>query len=328
MKEIKFTTPVPIKEQKPKIEHDSKVLLLGSCFVENIGEKLDYYQFQNLRNPFGIFYHPVAIGNFIKKVVNGYNYEEKDVFFHNEQWHCFDAHSCLNSSSKEGLLFLLNEGLKTTRAFIENASHIVFTLGTSWHYKVMESDLSVANCHKLEQKNFKKELLTVGEIEDVFNNALQCLLTINPEIRIIFTVSPVRHLKDGFVENQRSKAHLLTAIHQFITLKNTTDAKRCSYFPAYEIMLDELRDYRYYNEDMLHPNSLAINYIWSQFTAAWIGKKALAFFKPIEDVQRGLAHRPFNEQSENHQIFRKKLQEKIEIIKHNVPTANFNVSPL
>lgn len=325
---MKFTTPVPVKEQDPKIDHSSKILLLGSCFVDNIGEKLDYYQFQNLRNPFGIFYHPGAIGDFIKKVADGYKYEEKDVFFHDEQWHCFDAHSCLNSSSKEDLLLKLNEGLKKTRSFIDDATHIVLTFGTSWYYKEIKSGHSVANCHRIAQQNFIKELLSVKEIEDVFNILTESLLTINPKLKFIFTVSPVRHIKDGFVENQQSKAHLITAIHQFIGSQNATNSGTFFYFPAYEIMLDELRDYRFYNEDMLHPNSLAIHHIWSRFTEAWVSKQSSHLFKNIESIHRGLAHRPFNEKSEKHQIFRSSLKEKIEKLKAEIPNVNFDNSSL
>ncbi len=325
---MKFRTSVPIIEQEPKIDHTSKILLIGSCFVENIGKKLDYYQFQNLRNPFGIFYHPGAIGNFIEKVATGYKYEEKDVFYHNEQWHCFDAHSCLNSSNKDELLFQLNEGIEKTRSFIENATHIVFTLGTSWYYKETETGHSVANCHKLDQKNFKKELLSVKEIENVFNNASQYLLTINPNLKIIFTISPVRHLKDGFVENQQSKAHLVTGIHQFIAAQKITNLGTCFYFPAYEIMLDELRDYRFYSEDMLHPNSLAIDYIWSHFAEEWIAKNALDLFKSIEIIHRGLGHKPFNENSKKHQLFLRDLEDKILSLKNKIPTATFKNIPL
>ncbi|WP_010231320.1 GSCFA domain-containing protein [Gillisia marina] len=307
---MKFSTSVPILDQKPKIDHTSKILLLGSCFVENIGEKLDYFQFQNLRNPFGIFYHPEAIGNFIEKVAGDYSYEEDDVFFHNEQWHCFDAHSCMNSSSKEELLFQLNDGIQKARTFIKNATHIIFTFGTSWHYKELKTDRSVANCHKIEQKNFKKELLSVKKNEIVFNNVLQRLLTINPEVKLIFTVSPVRHLKDGFIENQQSKAHLIAAIHNFIASQKNVNTEACFYFPAYEIMLDELRDYRFYSEDMVHPNSLAIDYIWSRFTEAWVSKKASEKFKSIETIHRGLGHKPFNKNSEKHQEFLRDLEKK------------------
>lgn len=320
---MKFRTSVPIIEQEPKIDHSSKILLLGSCFVENIGEKLDYYQFQNLRNPFGIFYHPGAIGDFLKKVAKGYKYEEKDVFFYNEQWHCFDAHSCLNSFSKEELLFKLNEGIQNTHAFIENATHIVLTFGTSWYYKEVISGVSVANCHKLPGKNFNKQLLNFNEIENIINSTLQSLLTINTKVKIIFTVSPVRHLKDGFVENQQSKAHLLSGIHQFITTIRGTNPDVCFYFPAYEIMLDELRDYRFYKEDMLHPNSLAIDYIWSHFTEAWVAKKAVELFRSIEVIHKGLAHKPFNENSEKHQLFLKNLDAKIHQLKYKIPTSKF-----
>ena len=325
---MKFTTPVPVKEQEPKIDHNSKILLLGSCFVDNIGEKLDYYQFQNLRNPFGIFYHPGAIGDFIKKVADAYKYEDKDVFFHDEQWHCFDAHSCLNSPSKEELLLQLNEGLQKTRSFLEDATHIVFTFGTSWYYKEIKSGRSVANCHRIAQQDFNKELLSVKEIEDVFNILTESLLTINPKLKFIFTVSPVRHIKDGFIENQQSKAHLVTAVHQFIASQNATNSGAFFYFPAYEIMLDELRDYRFYNEDMLHPNSLAINYIWSRFTEGWIDKNASKYFKSIEIIQRGLAHRPFNEKSEKHQVFLRNLNEKIEKLKGEISKVHFYNSSL
>ncbi len=321
---MKFRTSVPIISQEPKIDHTSKILLLGSCFVENIGKKLDYYQFQNLRNPFGILYHPEAIEIFIQKVAEGYSYEDKDVFFHNEQWHCFDAHSCLNSSRKEELLLQLNEGLMKTRSFINNATHIVFTFGTSWCYKEVKTDRSVANCHKLDQKNFKKTLLSVKEIKNVFNNLSQYLLTINPDIKMIFTISPVRHLKDGFIENQQSKAHLLTGIHRFLTSQKNIKPNTFFYFPAYEVMLDELRDYRFYNEDMIHPNSLAIDYIWSRFTEGWVNKKASELFKSIEVIHRGLNHKPFNENSEKHQAFLRDLENKILILKNKIPTVKFH----
>ncbi|TVZ28593.1 GSCFA family protein [Gillisia sp. Hel_I_86] len=325
---MKFRTSVPIIEQGPKIDHTSKILLVGSCFVENIGKKLDYYQFQNLRNPFGILYHPGAIYNFTKKVASNYKYEEKDVFFHNEQWHCFDAHSCLNSSTKDALLFKLNEGLKETRYFIENTTHVIFTFGTSWYYKDVKSNLPVANCHKMDQKNFKKELLSIKEIVNYINSVCQDLLTINSGLKVLFTVSPVRHLKDGFIENQRSKANLITGIHQFLESEKIKDSGTYFYFPAYEIMFDELRDYRFYAEDMIHPNSQAIAYIWSLFTDAWIAKSASGLFNSIEKIHKALAHKPFNKNSEKHQIFLKDLDKKIKNISKKIPLNNFKRSSL
>lgn len=324
---MKFTTPITIIEQEPKIDHNSKILLLGSCFVENIGEKLDYFQFRILRNPFGIFYHPKAIETFISKLSENYFYEEKDIFFHNEQWHCFDAHSCLNSNSKEEILFKLNEGLRTTRKFIEEATHIVITLGTSWYYELLKTGNSVANCHKKPQKNFKKKLFSTKEIVGVFNSLSSMLLTINPSLKMIFTVSPVRHIKDGLIDNQRSKAHLIAGIHRFIHSQNKVIDQRSFYFPAYEIMMDELRDYRFYDEDMLHPNSLAIDYIWLRFTEGWVSNKASDLFKLIETIQRGLGHKPFNKNSEKHELFLRDLDEKISRLRDKIPTAKFkNIS--
>lgn len=320
---MKFRTSVPILEQEPKIDHTSKILLLGSCFVENIGKKLDYYQFQNLRNPFGIFYHPQAIENFITKVSTGFFYEEKDIFFYNEQWHCFDAHSSLNANTKEELLLRLNEGLQKARLFLENATHVVLTLGTSWYYKEVKNDIFVANCHKIPQKNFNKKLLSINETEIILKNVLNRLLTINSNIHIIFTVSPVRHLKDGFVENQLSKAHLISGIHALISSDNAVNREICSYFPAYEIMLDELRDYRFYENDMIHPSSLAIEYIWAHFTNAWVAIDSSGLFQAIELINKGLAHKAFNEDSQKHQLFLKDLQKKITELSKKIPINNF-----
>lgn len=320
---MKFRTSVPILGQEPKIDHTSKILLLGSCFVENIGEKLDYYQFQNLRNPFGIFYHPEALENFVKKVSEDYLYEEKDIFFHNEQWHCFDAHSCLNTETKEELLLRLNEGLQKTRLFLESATHIVLTLGTSWYYKEVKNAITVANCHKLPQKDFDKKLFSVNEIEIILKRLLEGLLTINKKLKVIFTVSPVRHLKDGFVENQVSKAHLISAIHALLSSETVIHRENCTYFPAYEIMMDELRDYRFYENDMIHPGALAIDYIWEKFTEGWIAGNAKELFHSIEVINKGLAHRAFNKNSEKHQLFLMDLQKKIEKLSQKIPINNF-----
>lgn len=319
---MKFTTSVPIKDGEPKIDHSSKILLLGSCFVENIGKKLERYQFETLVNPIGILYHPKAIETFIEKVCTNYWYTEEDIFFSDEQWRCFDAHTCMNSSSKNELLENLNSSLQATRQFLEKATHVVLTFGTSWHYKHLDSDKSVANCHKISQKNFRKELLLVPEILEVFNNVKQRLSTLNGSLNLIFTVSPVRHLRDGFIENQQSKAHLITAIHQFLSLEKASKNPTSSYFPAYEIMLDELRDYRFYSEDMLHPNTLAVDYIWDRFTMAWIGNQATELFKEIEVIHNGLAHRAFNENSEKHQKFLKILKLKIAQLKLKLPHSS------
>ena len=306
------------KETKNAIDYSSKILLLGSCFSENIGDKLSYYKFQTNINPFGILFHPKAIENLITNAIDKKEYTEKDLTFQNERWHCFDAHSNLSANSKKELLGNLNTAISSTNKQLQEATHIVITLGTSWIYRFIETNNIVANCHKIPQKQFLKELLSVDEISDSLETITSLLKTVNKDINIIFTVSPVRHLKDGFIENTQSKSHLIAAIHNVINLKNNTH-----YFPSYEIMMDELRDYRFYKEDMIHPNNTAINYIWNKFIDTWFLESAKAIIKEVEIIQKGISHRPFNEKSDQHQHFLKNLEIKKEKLKARFSFINF-----
>lgn len=315
---MKFRTEIPIPPQQPKIDHQSKILLLGSCFVENIGEKLEYFKFQTLQNPFGILFHPAAIWDFLENVKSRKIYSEEDIFFHNERWHCFEAHSALSSTEKSQILKELNSAIQKTDAFLAETSHVIITLGTSWAYRKLENGKFVANCHKIPQKNFSKELL---DVEQDLISILQILKAINPEITVIFTVSPVRHLKDGFVENQRSKAKLISALHGIIT--HIVPPSNGLYFPSYEIMMDELRDYRFYSEDMIHPNKIAIDYIWEKFIQTWISSETISVMEEIQHIQKGLFHRPFDENSEAHRKFLKELQKKMEKLQQAHPQIKF-----
>lgn len=294
------------KETRNPISYNSKILLFGSCFSENIGSKIAYFKFKNTINPFGILFHPIAIETLITSVVNEKIYTEKDVFFHNERWHCYEAHSELSNPSKEDLLLKLNAAITTANTQLEEASHIIITLGTSWTYRLIETDTVVANCHKVPQKKFLKELLPIDEITNSLEAIISLIKSVNNNTEVIFTVSPVRHLKDGFVENTRSKSHLLSAIHQVVAPRNHTH-----YFPSYEIMMDDLRDYRFYNSDMIHPNETAIEYIWEQFKNTWIHQDSDTVMTEVDSIQKGLSHRPFNENSEQHQKFIVNLDLKI-----------------
>lgn len=303
---MKLQTSIPLKKQtKNLIDYQSKVFLLGSCFVENIGDKLSYFKFQSHQNPFGVLFHPKAIETLVERAIKEDEYTEDDVFFNNEQWHCFDAHSQLSNTSKNTLLTVLNNQLVVTKQQIKEASHIVITLGTAWVYKHCESNTVVANCHKVPQSNFTKELLSVNEITDVLRNLRHKIKDLNPTVSVIFTVSPIRHIKDGFVENTRSKAHLISAIHDFIAQQQEQNN---FYFPSYEIMMDELRDYRFYAEDMIHPNTTAINYIWEKFQNIWISESILKTMEEVDSIQKGMAHRPFNPRSEAHIKFLNQLE--------------------
>lgn len=314
---MEFQTKIQLKKQsKNLIDYNSNVLLLGSCFSNNIGKKLDYFKFHNLQNPFGILFHPKAIETLIENAINQKQYSEKDLFFHNEQWHCFDAHSQLSHTSKECFISQLNSEINLTTSKLKTASHVIITLGTAWVYRYIKSNTIVANCHKVPQKDFNKELLSVEEVIESLRNVLNLIRSVNYEASIIFTVSPVRHLKDGFIENSKSKAHLLAAIHQVIQ-------QQSFYFPSYEIMMDELRDYRFYNEDMIHPNKIAINYIWDKFKYVWISDSAFKIMDAVNGIQKGFQHKPFNPKSDAHQEFLHKLEVEKSSLKKDFPHISF-----
>jgi hypothetical protein len=305
------------KETKNSINYNSKLVLLGSCFSKNIGNKLTYFKFQTHLNPFGILFHPKAIENLITNAINEKKYVPKDLIFQDERWHSFDTHSNLSSSNQETLLKKLNSSIQSTNKNLRKATHIIITLGTSWVYRFIETGAVVANCHKIPQKKFSKELLSVVEINKSLVAIISLLKSVNKNINVLFTVSPVRHLKDGFIENTQSKSHLISAIHTVV------DCKNVSYFPSYEIMMDELRDYRFYSEDMIHPNKIAINYIWEKFIETWFEDNSGLIMKEIELIQKGMAHKPFNENSEKHQKFLQNLESKKEKIKTQFPFINF-----
>jgi lysophospholipase L1-like esterase len=316
---MNLQTKIPLRaQQHSQIDYYSKLLLIGSCFVENIGKKLDYFKFQNVINPFGILFHPKAIETFITNAINEKEYSEKDIFFHDERWHCFNAHSKLSNSSKDALLDELNKQSRLTSKQIKNSTHIIITLGTSWVYRFIEDDRIVANCHKVPQKQFLKELLSVDEVVSSLEAIIVLLKQFNPKVSIIFTVSPIRHIKDGFVENNLSKAHLISGIHEVINEREST-----YYFPSYEFMMDELRDYRFYEEDMLHPSKMAINYIWEKFQDVWISKNVSTTKSKVEHIQKGLLHKPFHPNAKQHQIFLENLKEKQEKLTSQFPHITF-----
>jgi len=303
---MNFTTKISIPQNPNPIDYNSKIVSLGSCFAENMGDKFQYFKFQNTINPFGIIFNPVSIEKIMDRVVNDALFTEEDIFFHNERWHCFEVHSDLSHSDKDELVKNLNQILEETKKQLQEASHIIITYGTSWVYRSIEKDSIVANCHKVPQKQFSKELLSIETTEKSIQNTIDLIEKLNSNCNFIFTISPVRHFKDGFVENQVSKAHLITAIYQ-----TTNNKQAINYFPSYEIMMDELRDYRFYGEDMLHPSQVAIDYIWERFKESAISETDFSTMDAVENIQKALQHRPFNPHSESHKKFESNLQSKI-----------------
>ncbi len=310
MQEQDFRTVYKPKEQQNSIQYSSKVLLFGSCFSENIGNKLNYFRFQEYTNSHGILFNPKAIESAVSECCTLKEYKETDLFFENEQWHSFNHHSDFSDTSVATALQKINTNILEAHKFLKTTSHIIITLGTSWIYRNTKSKNIVANCHKIPQKQFNKELLSVEEIANSLKTIETLIKKTNPNVTFIYTVSPIRHLKDGMVENSLSKANLLAAIHQHI------NSKTSFYFPSYEILFDDLRDYRFYKNDMLHPTQTAIDYIWNLFQKEWINPNTKTLLKEIDTIQKGLQHKAFNPESKAHQKFLQTLASKKEKLKN------------
>jgi hypothetical protein len=238
---MQFSLKVPLVPSLNPLDYESKVLLLGSCFSENIGSKFTYFKFQTTINPFGIIFNAASLELLIKRCLNKDYFTEQDVFFHQDLWHCFEVHSDLSHPDQNKLLTVLNNKLDELNQQIKELTHIFITFGTSWVYRHRETQQIVANCHKVPQKVFEKELLSVDQNRVSIQNLISFFYALNPKLRIVFTISPVRHIKDGFFENQVSKGHLFAALHQICSEVGA----KVDYFPSYEIVQDELRDYRF-----------------------------------------------------------------------------------
>lgn len=316
---MNFTTQIPISKSNFSINYQSEILLLGSCFAENMGEKFEYFKFQTTVNPFGIIFNPLSIEKLIRRVIEKNYFTEDDIFFHNDLWHCFEVHSELSNPNKEEFLEQLNQIVELTNQQIHKLTHCIITLGTSWMYRNISSNEIVANCHKVPQKEFTKELLSAAVIQQSLENIVSLIQIVNPNVKFIFTISPVRHIKDGFFENNVSKGNLFSALASILSHRAES---RC-YFPSYELLIDELRDYRFYANDMLHPSQMAIDYIWIKFFENYVDEKEFGLMNQVCEVQKALHHKPFNPNTENHQKFLNNLHQKIEKIKLELPHVQF-----
>jgi len=312
-----FRTPIKnteIHKRQTPLNYQSKIGLFGSCFVENIGEKLSYFKFKNFVNPYGILFNPKAIEKALTDIVQQRFYEKSDLVFENERWHSLHHHSDFSNAKLSIILEDINQSIHKTHQDLQEASHLIITLGTAWVYHHIASDQLVANCHKIPQNNFIKRILSVAEITKNLKEIITLARQINPSIQLLFTLSPVRHLKDGIIENSQSKAQLLTAIHQVVS------DLEVDYFPSYEIILDDLRDYRFYKSDMLHPNQTAIDYIWGVFKNSWISDESYSIMQQVDKVQKALEHKAFNPDSEQYKNFISQLNQQKEALKksHNI----------
>jgi hypothetical protein len=282
-----------------KIDHKSKLLLVGSCFTEQIGNKLAAHKFNVLENPNGILFNPVSIAHAIVSYAAGKKYEEADLFYHNELWGSWQHHTRFSNIEKAKTLEMINQSQEKARTFLKEADWILVTLGSAFVYENTEAENKavVANCHKVPADKFYRRLLDTTEIKNTLSAMIETVRTVNPVVNFIFTISPVRHLREGFIENNRSKAALIQAVHSL------TDNESVFYFPAYELVIDDLRDYRFYAEDMVHPNYAATNYVWEKFIVTCISEQSQQLMKEIAVIMAAKNHKPFNPGSEQHKKF-------------------------
>jgi len=304
---MKFRTTFQIPASDFKINHQHKIITIGSCFSDEIGNRLVDLKFEGLINPFGIIFNSYSIQNLIERSLIKKYFTIDDVHQNGEQFFCFDVHSSFNALSSDDVLTKLNTTLDQVHNCLKTCDVVILTLGTSWVYEWQENEDIVANCHKIEAKQFKKKLLTTEENFKSMDLIAFEITKLNPQIKIITTVSPVRHIKDGMVENNVSKARLLDALYQLDLKYHQVD-----YFPSYELILDDLRDYRFYKEDLIHPTNQAVDYIWEKFTETYFESATLTTIQKINKIIKALNHRPFNEEAESHQKFLNKIQGMIE----------------
>lgn len=289
-----------------KIRHEDKLFLAGSCFTEQIGGKLAAHKFRIIDNPNGILFNPVSIAKSVISYIDHKIYTEADLFYANELWGSWEHHTRFSSLDKEETLNRINTSQQAAHSFLKEANWLLLTLGSAFVYELDNSQV-VANCHKVPTDKFRKRLLSPEEVISTLDTLIHRLKNFNPGLKIIFTISPVRHLRDGFVENNRSKATLIHAVHHL-----TDKFEGLHYFPAYELIIDDLRDYRFFAEDMVHPNYAATNYVWEKFVAACIDQPSQELMKEINIINAAKSHKPFNPASEAHKKFLKSNLERLE----------------
>ncbi|MEO1255623.1 MAG: GSCFA domain-containing protein [Bacteroidota bacterium] len=295
-----FKLAFDIPESKEKINIKDLILMIGSCFSDEIGSRLSQSKFNTLRNPFGTVYNPYSIFKLL------FNDLSEDFVSHEEIYLHWDTHGAISGLSKNKLFKVLEDKRRQTQSYLENGKWLVITLGTAIVYELKKGRI-VANCHKVSADHFTKRFLSKQEIVNQFKLLNEKLYQTNPHLNIVFTVSPVRHIKDGLIENNRSKAILIDAVHEIVHENSQT-----SYFPSYEILIDELRDYRFYAKDMAHPSDQAIDYVWQQFKKTYLDPETQQLTNDLAKLISAVEHRPFHPTSNGHQRFLKNTLQKLQ----------------
>ena len=303
---MKFTTPINIKPYKT-IDHNSRIVMLGSCFAENISKRLIDCGFDVVVNPMGILYNPKSIATALERLIAGTEFTEDELFYHNGLWASFMHHGSFSHANKNEALRTMNERLREGHEQLKNATHLIITFGSAEVYE--HNGKVVSNCHKLPSRQFTHRLLAINEITTPYSR----LSTLNSQLSTLFTISPVRYMGEGAHHGQLNKATLLLATDEIC---KTTGA---DYFPSYEIMMDELRDYRFYATDMIHPSEVAVDYIYERFAETYLTDEAIRTADEVRKIKKSLSHRPLHPDSEEYEKFQKKLSQQIDAIAKKYP---------
>jgi len=307
---MEFQLPISIPSLPSPIRYGEKIMLTGSCFTEHIGNNLRDWKFDILQNPNGILFDAASVAGSLISYIQPKIYTEDDLVYFNELWHSWQHHSQFSHIDKDETLKNINAAQSKAHDFLKEAKWLIITLGSSFSYRIAPGapgelkkgtpadTASVANCHRAPGQTFTKHLMTIEEINTALDSCLYQLFYFNPGLQIIFTVSPVRHIRDGVVENNRSKARLIEAVHHL-----TGKFDRLYYFPAYELVIDVLRDYRFYDVDMVHPNYPATQFVLEKFTQHYIDESSRRLLEEVKKIVIARRHKPFQPATQAHQRF-------------------------
>ena len=314
-----FQIAISLPKNEHPITHREQVLLIGSCFTEHIGKRLEQIKMAAMLNPNGILFNPLSVAHALQSYIDERKYHQHDLFMQDEIWHCWDFHSRFSHTDSKQALQQMNDSVGQAAQFIRRTDRLIITLGSAYQYYLKDDNIPVANCHRAPGAWFEKRLLPTESIITALSDALNNLLKIRPELKIILTISPVRHLRDGVVENNRSKARLIEAVHHL-----TTVFPSCSYFPAYELVIDVLRDYRFYDIDMAHPNYAATQFVWEHFSNTYFDAEMQQLSGQLQDIITAFNHRSRFPETSAHKNFLKSYRRKIEQLAQKYPYINFD----
>jgi hypothetical protein len=312
---MKLITEVTVPGYPSRIDHRADILLLGSCFTENIGSMLKRYRFPVTVNPFGTIFNPASVAKCLEALMKKPSYTTDDLREHNGQWFSFDHYTGFSSENRDTCLNRINEHFDPAKSVLASAEWLIITWGTSWVFTENNTGGVVSNCHKIPATEFTRTRLSVPEIVLTYKVLIRQLFSYNPELRIVLTVSPVRHWKDGAHGNQLSKAALLLATEELQDLF----PEKVYYFPSYEIVMDELRDYRFYADDMLHTNTMATSYIWKKFRDAMISEESKKIIEDLEPWLKLEEHRPKDTEGEAYRRLLVQREEKRKELRQKYP---------